>query len=298
MTMNACFLRRPLLFAALALLSLPAWADTRVDERHAIASGGRVELSNIAGKVVVRGWDRSDVQLTGTLAEGLTLKQEKSANRVRWEVQYPRRSNSGGATLELRVPRAVELQLGTVSAGLDISAIDVKRLQANTVSGDLRAAGRSGESTLNTVSGDIDAQVQTPRMDARTVSGSIRAGGGLSGEIGATSVSGRVGVEAGRTQRMVVETVSGTVELSAAALAPGGRISVESVSAPISLHLPRNVSAQLSVNSFSGSIQSDAGKVERPRYGPGSSLDTRLGNGDGDISLESHSGGVRVRLDR
>ena len=295
--MNPSLPRYPLLFTALALLSMPALADTRVDERHAIASGGRVELSNIAGKVVVRGWDRNDVQLTGTLPDGLTLKQEKSANRVRWEVQYPRRNSSGGAALELRVPRAVELQLGTVSADLDIGAIDVKRLQASTVSGDLRAAGRSGESTLNTVSGDINAQLQTARMDARTVSGSIRAGG-VSGEIGATTVSGQVGVDAGRTQRMVVETVSGNVDLSAAALAPGGRISVESVSAPISLRLPLNVSAQLSVNSFSGSIQSDAGKVERPRYGPGSSLDARLGNGDGDISLESHSGGVRVRLDR
>lgn len=291
-------MRRTLLLSALAVLSVPAWADTRVDDRHAIAPGGRIELSNIAGKVTVRGWDRNDVQLTGTLSDGLTLKPEKSANRVRWEVQYPRRSNNGGATLELHVPRAVEVQLGTVSADLDISGIDIKRLQANTVSGDVRATGRSTESALTTVSGDVLAQLQTTRMDARTVSGDIRAGGGVSGEIGATTVSGRVGVDAGRTQRLVVETVSGNIDLSTSGLAPGGRISAQSVSAPISLRLPRSVSAQLSVESFSGNIDSDAGKVERPRYGPGSSLEARLGGGDGDISLESHSGGVRVRLDR
>lgn len=291
-------MRRTLLLSALAVLSVPAWADTRVDDRHAIAPGGRIELSNIAGKVTVRGWDRNDVQLTGTLSDGLTLKPEKSANRVRWEVQYPRRGNNGGATLELHVPRAVEVQLGTVSADLDISGIDIKRLQANTVSGDVRATGRSTESALTTVSGDVLAQLQTTRMDARTVSGDIRAGGGVSGEIGATTVSGRVGVDAGRTQRLVVETVSGNIDLSTSGLAPGGRISAQSVSAPISLRLPRSVSAQLSVESFSGNIDSDAGKVERPRYGPGSSLEARLGGGDGDISLESHSGGVRVRLDR
>lgn len=291
-------MRLSILLSAAALLSTPALADTRVDDRHAIASGGRIELSNVAGKVTVRGWDRNEVQLTGTLSEGLTLKPEKSANRVRWEVQYPRRSNNGGATLELRVPRAVELQLGTVSADLDIGGVDVKRLQANTVSGDLRASGRSGESTLGTVSGDVLAQMQTGRLDARTVSGSIQAGGGVSGDIGAQSVSGSVGVEAGRIQRLAVETVSGKVELAASALAPGGRISVQSVSAPILLKLPRTVSAQLSAKSFSGAIESDAGKVERPRYGPGSSLDARLGAGDGDITLQSHSGSVRVRLDR
>jgi len=131
-----------------------------------------------------------------------------------------------------------------------------------------------------------------------TVSGRIEAGGGVSGDIGAQTVSGRVQVDAGRVQRLAVETVSGSIDLAAAGLAPGGRINVESVSASVTLSLPRTVSAQLSVNSFSGSINSDAGQVERPRYGPGSHLDTRLGGGDGDIRIQSHSGSVRVRLDR
>lgn len=284
--------------AALLLVPAMALADTRVDERHNVAAGGRIELSNIAGKVTVRGWDRNDVQLTGTLSDGLQLRQEKSANRVRWEIEYPRRGNSGGATLTLNVPRSVELLLSTVSASQDISGIDVRRLQADTVSGSLSASGRSGDSKLNTVSGSVNARLQTPKLDVNTVSGRIEAGGGVSGEIGAQTVSGRVGVDAGRIQRLVVETVSGGIDLSATALAPGGRINVESVSASVSLRLPRTVSAQLSVNSFSGSINSDAGKVERPRYGPGSSLDARLGSGDGDIRVQSHSGSVQVRLDR
>lgn len=288
----------PLLCAALLLVPAMALADTRVDERHNVAAGGRIELSNVAGKVTVRGWHRNDVQLTGTLSDGLQLRQEKSANRVRWEIEYPRRGNNGGATLTLNVPRSVELLLSTVSADQDISGVDVRRLQADTVSGNLAAAGRSGDSVLNTVSGNVTARLQTPRLDVNTVSGRIEAGGGVSGEIGAQTVSGRVGVDAGRIQRLVVETVSGGIDLSATALAPGGRINVESVSASVSLRLPRTVSAQLSVNSFSGSINSDAGKVERPRYGPGSSLDARLGSGDGDIRVQSHSGSVQVRLDR
>ena len=109
---------RTLISCCVALLLSPAvaLADTRIDERHTLAAGGRIELSNVAGKVTVRGWDRNDVQLTGTLSDGLQLRQEKSANRVRWEIEYPRRSNNGGATLVLNVPRSVELLLSTVSA--------------------------------------------------------------------------------------------------------------------------------------------------------------------------------------
>ena len=288
------------LFPLCAALLLPALAlaDTRVDERHTLASGGRIELSNVAGKVTVRGWDRNEVQLTGSLGDGLQLRQEKSANRVRWEVEYPRRHTNGTATLVLNVPRASELLLSTVSADQDISGIDVRRLQADTVSGNLNAAGRSGDSKLNTVSGNVIAKLQTPRLDVNTVSGRIEAGGGVSGDIGAQTVSGRVGVDAGRIQRLAVETVSGGIDLSTSGLAPGGRINVESVSASVNLRLPVKVSAQLSVNSFAGSINSDAGTVERPRYGPGSRLDTKLGGGDGDIRIQSHSGSVRVSLDR
>ncbi|AWH43835.1 DUF4097 family beta strand repeat-containing protein [Stenotrophomonas sp. ZAC14A_NAIMI4_1] len=286
------------LCAALLLLPALALADTRVDERHTLASGGRIELSNVAGKVTVRGWDRNEVQLTGSLGDGLQLRQEKSANRVRWEVEYPRRHTNGTATLVLNVPRASELLLSTVSADQDISGIDVRRLQADTVSGNLNAAGRSGDSKLNTVSGNVIAKLQTPRLDVNTVSGRIEAGGGVSGDIGAQTVSGRVGVDAGRIQRLAVETVSGGIDLATSGLAPGGRINVESVSASVNLRLPVKVSAQLSVNSFAGSINSDAGTVERPRYGPGSSLDTKLGGGDGDIRIQSHSGSVRVSLDR
>ncbi len=293
-------MRSPLsLIAALALcLPLVAQAATSVNERHPLGAGGRVEISNIAGKVTVRGWDRNDVALTGSMADGLTLKQDRSSNRVRWEVEYPRGRSNRGATLELRVPHAVDVQLGTVSADIDVADIDVRRLQANSVSGSITAAGRSGETTLNTVSGGIRSQVQTPRLDARTVSGQLLAGGGASGEVAAESVSGRVNVTAGRIQRLAVETVSGSLDVSATGMAPGGKVTMQTVSGSVALKLPVNVSAQLNVKTFSGGIQSDAGQVEKPRYGPGSSLDARLGSGDGDISINSHSGSVRVSLGR
>lgn len=284
------------LIAALGLLlPLAAQAATRVDERAPLGAGGRVELSNIAGKVSVRGWDRNEVALSGSMADGLTLKQDRSTNRVRWEVVYPRNGNNGGATLELRVPRAVEVQLGTVSADIDVAEVDVRRLQANAVSGDIAAAGRSGETALTTVSGSIRSQVQTPRLDLRAVSGSVQATGG-SGEVAAETVSGSIKLDAGRVQRLGAEAVSGSLNVAAAELAPGGKVTLQTVSGSIGLQLPRSVSAQLSVKTFSGDIQSDAGTVERPRYGPGRSLEAKLGGGDGDITINAHSGNVRVGL--
>lgn len=285
-----------LIVAAGLLLPLAVHAATAVNERASLGTGGRVEISNVAGKVTVRGWDRNEVALTGSLSNGLTLKQDRSANRVRWEVVYPRHGNNGGATLELRVPRGLEVQLGTVSADIDVGGVDLRRLQANAVSGDIVAAGRGGEAALTTVSGDIRSQVQTPRLTLRAVSGDVLAGGGVSGEITAETVSGSITLDAGRVQRLAAEAVSGALNVSSAGLAPGGKVTLQTVSGSIDLALPRSASARLGVKTFSGDIRSDAGQVERPRYGPGRSLEATLGGGDGDITVNAHSGSVRVRL--
>ncbi len=294
--MNASL--RNLLAATLLLAPIASvFAQSTVNQRLPLSSGGRVELGNVAGSVTVRGWDRNEVQLTGTLGDGQRLDVENSANRVQFKVVYPQNSrNTRGAVLELRVPRSAQLQASTVSASIDIGQVDLRRLQATSVSGSITAEGQAGETDLNTVSGAIRSQLRTPRLDLQTVSGQINVAGSSGGEVSANSVSGAIDLNLSAVQRLTAETVSGSLGVRSAGLAPGGRINLQTVSGGVSLTLPARTSAQLKANSFSGSIQSDVGTVERPQYGPGRSLETRLGGGDGDISISSHSGSVRVRL--
>ncbi len=289
-----------LLAAALLLAPLAsAFAQTAVNRSLPLSSGGRVELSNVAGSVTVRGWDRNEVQLTGSLGDGQRLEVESSANRVALKVVYPHNSTSNrGAVLELRVPRAAQLQASTVSAAVDVGEVDLRRLQVNTVSGNLTANGRAGEADLTTVSGQIRSQLRTSRLDTTTVSGSINAAGGSGGEVSANTVSGGITLDLASVQRLNAESVSGSLGVRSAGLQPGGRVNLETVSGSVSLSLPASTSAQLKVSSFSGSIRSDVGQVQTPRYGPGKNLDARIGGGDGDISIQSHSGSVRVSLDR
>lgn len=294
--MNASL--RNLLAATLLLAPIASvFAQSTINQRLPLSSGGRVELGNVAGSVTVRGWDRNEVQLTGTLGDGQRLDVENSANRVQFKVVYPQNSrNTRGAVLELRVPRSAQLQASTVSASIDVGQVDLRRLQATSVSGSITAEGQAGETDLNTVSGAIRSQLRTPRLDLQTVSGQINVAGSSGGEVSANSVSGAIDLNLSAVQRLTAETVSGSLGVRSAGLAPGGRINLQTVSGGVSLTLPARTSAQLKANSFSGSIQSDVGTVERPQYGPGRSLETRLGGGDGDISISSHSGSVRVRL--
>ena len=63
------------------------------------------------------------------------------------------------------------------------------------------------------------------------------------------------------------------------------------------LRLPRNVSADVRAESFSGTLRAPGATIERPEHGPGSNFRQRYGGGDADVSIETFSGDADVHLD-
>ena len=88
--------------------------------------------------------------------------------------------------------------------------------------------------------------------------------------------------------------MSGNVQLSGA-LAADGKLGIDSMSGDVQLQLPAATSGQLHASSFSGDLRSDFGTPQKPEHGPGSNLDTRLGDGQGTINVETFSGDLRIR---
>ncbi|MBS7457342.1 DUF4097 family beta strand repeat-containing protein [Coralloluteibacterium stylophorae] len=296
MTSRTRVLARAALLLLAAATAVPAFAQSAIDESRPLASGGRVEVDNVAGLIRVRGWDRDAVSVTGDLGGAERLDIDASANRVRIKAVYPNgRGHRDGARLELRVPAGSELEASAVSAEVDIAEVDLRRLEVDTVSGGVEARGRAAEARIEGVSGGVEAELVTRRLGVETVSGPITVGGEIDGVVEAEAVSGPVTLTLGTIQELRGETVSGPLSVRAAGLAPGGGVSLETVSGRIDLHLPRSTSARLRLSSFSGGIESPVGEVRRPKYGPGSSLDAQAGDGDGDIAIETLSG--RIRLD-
>ena len=61
--------------------------------------------------------------------------------------------------------------------------------------------------------------------------------------------------------------------------------------------MPRDLSANVRGESFSGDLTAPGAQVIRPKHGPGSSFEHRYGSGDGDITIESFSGDATLQLD-
>ena len=280
-----------------------ALAGTPIQLQHAASAGARISIGNVAGSVTVTAWDRNEVQVGGELGEGAKPLQITGDNDDLAIKVEPRGGsgwfNFGGdsrmapTTLELHVPRGTVLDVKVISAPLVVDGLDGGDIKVNTISGNARIHARTPDLDIDSVSGGIELSGQADKASLQTVSGEI-----LAPALGHTArletISGRIQVGGGPWQTLTVSTVSGDVQLSGK-LAAGGDIDVDSMSGDVQLRLPPDTSAKLHASSFSGDLRIDFGKAVEADHGPGSSLDTSVGAGNGKIHVETFSGDLRVR---
>ena len=140
---------------ALAASNVSADDDTSINKR-ARRSGREVQISNTSGSVVVTGWNRNEVEVTGELGEGTeNLEFVTSGKLTRIKVVLPRKSHSSDDTdLVVRVPSGSGVSVNTVSADIQVQGVrGAQRLQA--VSADIETAAAGEDVECKTVSGDV-----------------------------------------------------------------------------------------------------------------------------------------------
>lgn len=286
-----------------AWLAAPAAAQTPIDRSIPAAPDARVEVANVRGEIVVTAWDEPRVQLAGTLGEGSELKVEGEGGRISVRVEgaggkgwswWGRGGVVADTRLELRVPRAVALDIDAVSADVRVEGIAGSReVAVDSVSGDVRLALEAQRLKVSSVSGDVTAIGRAARSTFEAVSGDIEARG-LVGEIDLETVSGDARIEATEVDRIAVSTVSGTLEVD---LVPRGAATIKgkTMSGELRLRLPADLSARIEADTFSGGLRSDFGTVEDEKRGPGKRLRADVGGGAARIDLETFSGDVEIR---
>jgi DUF4097 and DUF4098 domain-containing protein YvlB len=299
---------------AVVMVASGVSAQQSVDETRPATPGGTVEIHNTSGSVRVVGWNRSEVQVTGTLGRGTErLEFTSQGDRTRVRVVIPRNArNVQGSELEIRIPTQSSPQVRTVSAGIEVSGVRggidaqavsggvtvtadrVPSLKASTVSGGIRLRGSSGSVDAESVSGGLDVQVASPQTRAKTVSGSLTLRE-VSGSAEASTVSGSATVEGGRFNRMSLSSVSGGLRFRGD-LEPGGVYNLNSHSGSIEVRLPARVAADFEVNTFSGRVTNDFGPAAQrtSQYGPGMELRFTSGAGGARVVARTFSGDVRL----
>jgi hypothetical protein len=277
--------------------TLVAAAVRNVDQKLAADPQGTVEISNVAGRVEVQGWDRAEIAVSGTLGEDVErLEFTSSGGRAEVRVILPKSGsrNDGDAHLVVRVPARSTVSANVVSADF-VSRGVVGRQQVQSVSGNVEAdVGR--DSRVNSVSGDVRLGTRSDagRLEVRTVSGDVQVSGGAGGDVDVTSVSGDARLALGTVTRGRFKSVSGDLRVDSG-LANDGRFEAESVSGDVTIAFATRPPADYDVETLSGSIENCYGpKPVEPKYGPGSRLTFRDGSGSAQVRIDTKSGDVSV----
>lgn len=297
---------RPAAALALALLLPAAQAATPFDETRKLQPDARVSLDNLKGRIEVDTWDRAEIRIAGQRGDGTTgLLIEGDAAELKVKIEYPESGGSwfGGwgsdraddSELRVTLPVGVALSVESVTASIVVRGVSGAALEIDNVSGDVDVDTGAAEVEVSTVSGDAEVKARSAEVTVESVSGDIEVSGELVGRIQLEAVSGRLVLNSsGKAKQVDAGVVSGDIELRTA-LQAGGKIKAESLSGNLVVVLPRDVSARVNASSFTGSIRSPLGEVQTEEHGPGSSLETTLGSGDGRIELETFSGDLQLR---
>jgi DUF4097 and DUF4098 domain-containing protein YvlB len=274
-----------------------AWSAQPVNERHPVAKGAEISIENIAGSLTILGWDAAEVQIEGTLGDGVEgLGVEVDVDGVSIEVEYDENYHGRQTTptnLTIRVPSTSPVSVETISSSIDVSGYR-GALDLESVSGRISVKDMPESLDVENVSGAISVDSAPDKTELASVSGSIRVGMAM-GSLDAENVSGSIVIEGGTLAGADIETVSGDITCKAIP-GPKGDVDMETMSGSITLVVNAETVASYDLETFSGTISNQIGPEPKKlsKYTPEKELRFNTGTGGPRISLNSFSGTIKL----
>lgn len=258
---------------------------------------GSLSVTCPGGTVVVAGADRNEIRVHARTEKG-AIRFTSSGARASLEPSAGRGCSDG--RFEVTVPFGTKVSATTWSGSVSVRGVrgdieahaqsgDVQirdagdRLDIETLSGSVIVAGVKGESTINTVSGGINLT-------------------GARGDVTVETVSGDLDLRDVVARQIRAHTTSGDIAFLGAIL-DAGRYEFTTFSGEVTLSLPGDIGAELSVSTFSGGIESDFPiTLKAGEHGIGAAQAKRLtftvGRGTARIMAETFSGDITLKRRR
>lgn len=259
-----------------------------------LGSGGRVNISNVAGSVIITTWERREVDVQGELGEDVQrVDMLPVGSGVDIKVVLKRSDRrEGHAQLRIRVPADAQVEAATVSATLTATGLQ-GRTRLRTISADLRCEMPGGDVEATSVSGRIQIVGGNARARIRVsaVSGAVQVERGM-GDLDVHATSGRIDLDLADADHVDASAVSGGIRVRGT-ISSRGNLELDSVSGRISVALA-SPNYRFEASSYSGRVSSCFGGEAVRSSSRGSRLEGSRGNGGGLVDASSHSGSVEI----
>lgn len=263
--------------------------------------GGKVIVDGLAGAIVVEGWERNEVSLTGT--KRVVAASEEDAERALAFVDTAFRRAGDELTISvsgdpgghryasswidcyIRVPAVTDLYVDTSSGSVDVRG----------VSGRIRLDTGSGAATLRQCGGDVVVDTGSGAVVADDISGNLHIDVG-SGAVTVNGVSGELFVDAG-SGGVHIRRVGGKVTVDS-----GDSVTASDVSGDLIIDAGGDASATAVRGSFarieaSGTIELDLVVQPGGRYSVEAGREARISVPvDANLEIKGEAGDLKYEL--
>ena len=269
----------------LSLATLQQGADTTLTARR----GQRLEASVYAGSITVKTWSRDAVRIQADTrrkdhldvsADGSTISVETSG---KW-------GPAGNADVEITMPAWMAVEVSGVETDLHIEGCKCA-VHAETVRGEVTVKGGEGNVSVQSVEGSVTVTDVNGRVEAQSVNESVTVER-VTGDLAVQTVNGDVTLAAIKSGSVDASTVNGDITYDGT-IQNGGRYELSTHQGDMTVTMPENANATVSVNTFNGTFESDypvtlTGKNQRRKFS------FTIGNGSARVDLESFGGDIRL----
>ena len=261
-----------------------------LDTTVALDKSGTVNLTATAGDIIVTGGSANQVHVHATSDEN-NLRFDASGTEVTLGIR-----GGSDSRYQVTVPYGARVVAHTRSGDVTIrgtrGAVEVR-----TQNGDVRVDNVTSRFDVNTFSGDVTAESVTGDVEINTLSGDVRIDD-LKGDVDIQTVSGDIGLRGVTAKLVRAKTTSGDVVYDGT-IDPTGRYELTSNSGDIGLHVPRDASAQVTVSTWNGTIDSQFPITLTPgEHNIGTATSKRftfqVGAGGARITAETFSGDITI----
>jgi DUF4097 and DUF4098 domain-containing protein YvlB len=268
-------------------------SSPRTDQTVDVVKGTRLVISNNAGEVIVRSWDRDQVRVQASHAERVGVDVSTADNTLRVRA----RNGRGPAALvdyTMTVPRWMAVNLSGTYLESTIEGTTAE-VTVESVHGNIRVVGGSGNVNLRSVEGVITVEKATGKVQATTINEGIRLSN-ISGDVSAETTNGDIVIENAQTTSLEVSTVNGDVTFNGT-MRDGGAYRLTTHGGDLRVGLGGAPNATVFVRTFQGDFSADF-PIQLPEGQSAREGSKRfnftVGTGSARIELQTFNGDIIV----
>ena len=248
-----------------------------------------LRIENFSGELLVRSWDRSEVNIEFDDRRNSDLEVSRRAGVVEVRPSL-RRGRDRNHRYVVSVPPWLPVEVR--GGDLDVRAEGLRtRLQVMTRDGDISIRNHTGDVDVRTLDGEIDVRNSRGSFQLRSLDDDVSVFE-FEGELFIEANDGDV--EMARINARVVDagSLDGDIDFSGV-IRSGGEYQLTTHNGDVSFEVQADASADFSVSTYNGEFETEF-PILLQRLERGRELEFVLGGGGAQVRLQAFNGAIRL----